>query len=51
MKQFPMTATVYGYFNQGSGSVLVGRLDFKSSLRGGDPVVGEFDSHTLPPND
>jgi hypothetical protein len=28
----------------------VGRLDFKSSLRGGDPVVGGFDSHTLPPN-
>ena len=27
----------------------MGRLDFKSSLRGGDPVVGGFDSHTLPP--
>ncbi len=27
----------------------MGRLDFKSSLRGGGPVVGEFDSHTLPP--
>ncbi len=26
----------------------MGRLDFKSSLRGGDPVVGGFDSHTLP---
>jgi len=34
----------------GSGSVLVGRLDFKSSMRRSDPAVGEFDSHTLPPN-
>jgi hypothetical protein len=39
-----------GNNHSGSGSVLVGRLDFKSSLRGGDPVVGGFDSHTLPPN-
>ena len=28
----------------------MGRLDFKSSLRRSDPAVGEFDSHTLPPN-
>jgi len=27
----------------------VGRLDFKSSLRRSDPVVGVFDSHTPPP--
>ena len=35
--------------NYGGGSVLVGRLDFKSSMRGSGPVVGGFDSHTLPP--
>ncbi len=29
----------------------MGRLDFKSSLRRSDPAAGEFDSHTLPPNE
>lgn len=28
----------------------MGRLDFKSSVRRGDPTVGVFDSHTPPPN-
>ncbi len=37
-------------FTHGGGSVLVGRLDFKSSLRRSDPAVGEFDSHAPPPS-
>src|SRR4029450_10758968 len=34
--------------NIGRDSSLVGRLDFKSS-RGREPVLGGFDSHSLPP--
>ena len=37
-------------FTHGGGSVLVGRLDFKSSLRRSDPAVGELDSHAPPPS-
>jgi selenocysteine-specific elongation factor len=32
----------------GRDSSLVGRLDFKSS-KGREPVLGGFDSHSLPP--